>query len=106
MIVISGIRCILTANCIKVEDSFQLDYSEMRKFCLKLKMRTGNHRYTRTAQSWTAEMIAHKFLYNLGYLHDHTADTDLDEHETLYRRFIYYMLCGLRIVINAFGKEV
>jgi len=57
------------------------DFSELRK--------AG---FTRTAKSMYNEWVAHNVLYRFGYKKEQTSNVDIDQGETLLRKFCYFIL--------------
>ncbi len=88
---INGIICKLTPGMVTVKYSYTIDYNDISRFCERLKVLTGSL-YKRSAKSWKKELIAHNMLFNAGMFESHVADTDLDDHEKLYRLICYNIL--------------
>lgn len=48
--------------------------------------------FTRTEKSMYNEWVAHNVLHRFGYKREQTANVDIDQGETLLRRFCYWIL--------------
>lgn len=51
--------------------------------------------YTRTTKSQINEWLAHSRLWNWGYKRNRTGSVDLDQNESKFRKFIYFILTFL-----------
>ncbi len=92
LVLINDVPTIFKTNNIKVssKDNFKskkqiIDYvSNLKKY-----MKENDLKTKRNEKSFINELYAHVFLYRKKILASHTEDTDLEENESLFRRFVY-----------------
>lgn len=89
------ITCIISKNNITIKDSWLVkDVADMKAIIEIIKKRASRRGITfqRTEDSWIREWKAHNLLYNINYKRDRTADVDLNESESAFKRFCYFFL--------------
>ena len=97
---ICGISCIYNDKSIRIQQSHLIKNEAVPEFCEKLK-KAIPYNYKRSAKSWMKEIISHTVLYQLGLFRQHTADTDIEDNEIIFRLLAYaviyyvYRLCRL-----------
>ena len=60
---------------------------------------------SRSLKSYLIEWRAHNVLYYLGLFRSHTKDTDLDDHESMFRRFIYWLIWVFTLSFVEYNKK-
>lgn len=86
---------------VHVENSFLIKDDELKKKFLDLIIMKGKllgFEYKRTFDSWLREWKAHNTLYNWKYKRERTASVDLNEDESLIKRFLYVFLASFERV--------
>lgn len=98
---IDGIQCKYSDKSLDVTiyDSSKIKDKDVLKFTNKVYavLQTNKNlpqipTFDRNVISWATEIIAHNRLYRLGLFVEHTKDTDIENHESLFRRFCYWFL--------------
>lgn len=73
-----------------IVDGYKINkLKDMETYLLQHKDELGS---SRSLKSYLIEWRAHNVLYNLGLFRSHTKDTDLDDNESILRRFCYYVI--------------
>lgn len=80
---------------IHIKDSYRIQSDEDKKQILHKIM--GSHSYVaghykRNFKSYLREWKAHNYLYNKNFKREQTASVDLNDNESLFRRFCYFFL--------------
>lgn len=101
---IDGTICHCNEDAIIVKYSHLIDCKDAKHFCYKLKEATAGY-YTRSASSWTAELVAHNILYHANLFKVHVVDTDLEEEEKLHRRIAYRIIYIGYLVASVFKRR-
>lgn len=78
---------ILSTNTFATKNQIKEYVIELRKIMKKHNIKTK-----RSIKSHINEIYAHSFLYKHHLFIENTKDTDLEENESLFRRFIYSMI--------------
>jgi hypothetical protein len=89
------ITCHISKSVITIKDSWLVKkVADMKTILEMIKKRARRHGivYSRSEASWIREWKAHNLLYNMNFKRNHTADTDLAENESAFRRFCYFFL--------------
>ena len=82
-------------NNIHIHDSYKVKTTESMRFVLQLVKYAAANRnivYKRTMKSWLREWKAHNILYKLNIQRPRSQHTDLNENESVKRRFAYFIL--------------
>lgn len=90
----------VSKTVITIKNSWMIKKAEDMKNILKKIRRQVERRgfvFERTDAAWLREWKAHNLMYNLNFKRAHTADVDLDENESAFRRFCYLFLSLLYI---------
>lgn len=61
-------------------------------FLIREEAKRFNIEYKRTNISWLREWKAHNVMYKMGLFKKSTANTDLNENESWFRRLVYWFL--------------
>lgn len=77
---------------VHIEDSYQVTKRADMLEILKLIRKKSSIEYKRTNDSWIREWRAHNLLYINKYKVQQTKSVDLNEDETVGKRFIYAIL--------------
>lgn len=91
----SSLKIILTPTNVHIVTSFQITdrkgKEEVIDYILKVAKEYGLE-YKRSKKSWIREWSAHNTLYQWNYQRERTGSVDLNEDESLFRRFCYFFL--------------
>lgn len=91
----SSLKIILTPTNVHIVTSFQITdrkgKEEVIDYILKVAKDYGLE-YKRSKKSWIREWSAHNTLYQWNYQRERTGSVDLNEDESLFRRFCYFFL--------------
>lgn len=91
----SSLKIILTPTNVHIVTSFQITdrkgKEEVIDYILKVAKEYG-FEYKRSKKSWIREWSAHNTLYQWNYQRERTGSVDLNEDESLFRRFCYFFL--------------
>ena len=87
-----------TNPCLHIKDSWMVTDRKEQKFILTALRDCEEYQelqvsgYSRTLKSELREWRAHNFLWKMGIAKRRTKDTDIDQNETLFARFVYAIL--------------
>lgn len=89
------LKIIITPTNVHIVDSFKITDRETKEkvldYVLKITKEYG-FEYKRSKKSWIREWSAHNTLYQWNYQKGRTGSVDLNEDESLFRRFCYFFL--------------
>ena len=97
----------ITPMNVHIKDSYKITNTKVKKEVLKrIREIAKEHgiEYKRSKGSWLREWKAHNTLYLGNVEKERTGSVDLNEDETLFRRFCYWFLALLEHVV--FSDEV
>ena len=88
-----------TLDNICVYDSYTIRVENIPEWIVQVRevgIENG-YAYDRTNKSWVREWKAHNILFKWGIAPSKTKDVDLNENESLFKRFCYFILSALCI---------
>lgn len=97
----------ITPMNIHIKDSYRITETKDKKKVLDYILSVAKEHgieYKRSKGSWLKEWKAHNALYQWKYQRERTGSVDLNEDETLFRRFCYWFLALLERIV--FSDEV
>ena len=89
------INCLISADNVHIMNSSKITKSADMKAIIKIirvEAEKLGFKYKRSASSWLREWKAHNFLSERKVEESRTSSADLNEDETLLRRFGYFIL--------------
>lgn len=84
--------------CMHIKNSYTVTSDESIKVCLRHIHNSDEYKsladagYSRTFTEEFNEWKAHNFLYKHGIFRNNTADADIDNNESKFRKFVYALL--------------
>lgn len=91
---INGFDFIYNNNRVTIKDSWEVLDREYIVYLLYKFIENTGYPTRRGVKSWANEWRTHSILYKFGLFKEHTADCDLEENESIFRRIIYRIIGG------------